>query len=87
MEATGMANFMKFGFGIQKTMFNMATKHPSTSLATYLTAKSIGAITYMPTIFDSFLGLGTLNQGLQIPGLGIFTSSMERTPYGQIFLK
>lgn len=87
MEATGMANFMKFGFGIQKAMFNMATKHPSTSLATYLTAKSIGAITYMPTIFDSFLGLGTLNQGLQIPGLGIFTSSMERTPYGQIFLK
>lgn len=87
MEATGMANFMKYGFGIQKAMFNMATKHPSTSLATYLTAKSIGAITYMPTIFDSFLGLGTLNQGLQIPGLGIFTSSMERTPYGQIFLK
>lgn len=87
MEATGMANFMKYGFGIQKAMFNMATKHPSTSLATYLTAKSIGAITYMPTIFDSFLGLGTLNQGLQIPGLGIFTSSMERTPYGQILLK
>lgn len=87
MEATGMANFMKYGFGIQKAMFNMATKHSSTSLATYLTAKSIGAITYMPTIFDSFLGLGTLNQGLQIPGLGIFTSSMERTPYGQILLK
>ena len=87
IEATGMANFMKYGFGIQKAMFNMATKHPSTSLATYLTAKSIGAITYMPTIFDSFLGLGTLNQGLQIPGLGIFTSSMERTPYGQILLK
>lgn len=87
MEATGMANFMKYGFGIQKAMFNMATKHPSSSLATYLTAKSIGAITYMPTIFDSFLGLGTLNQGLQIPGLGIFTSSMESTPYGQILLK
>lgn len=87
MEATGMANFMKYGFGIQKAMFNMATKHPSTSLATYLTAKGIGAITYMPTIFDSFLGLGTLNQGLQIPGLGIFTSSIERTPYGQILLK
>ena len=87
IEATGIANFMKYGFGIQKAMFNMATKHPSSSLATYLTAKSIGAITYMPTIFDSFLGLGTLNQGLQIPGLGIFTSSMERTPYGQILLK
>ena len=83
IEATGMANFMKYGFGIQKTILNTATKAPSATLATALASSGILG-THTPTILDSILTFGTLNQGLGVPGIDIWLSGVSESPYARV---
>jgi hypothetical protein len=84
MEAVGIASFMKYGLGIQKTILNTLVNKPSRSLATVLAAKSLSNITNTPTIMDSFLSIGSLGQGLRVPGIELFLNSMSETPYGKL---
>ena len=84
MEAVGIASFMKFGLGVQKTILNTLVNKPSRSLATVLAAKSLSNITNTPTIMDSFLSIGSLGQGPRVPGIELFLNSMSETPYGKL---
>ena len=86
IENLGIINFMKYSNGIQKVILDSTLKSPSRALATYLGARMLSSeVMYTPTMFDSFLGLGTLNRGLNVPGVEIFMSGIENNPYITLF--
>ena len=87
METIGMANFMKYGFGIQRVLLDNAVKSPSSTFATYVASKSLSMMSgsFVDNPLDSFLGFGTLNNGLQVPGFEIFFSGIKENPWTKLF--
>lgn len=87
MESIGVANFMKYGFGIQRVLLDNAVKSPSSTFATYVASKSLSMMSgsFVANPLDSFLGFGTLNNGLQIPGFEIFFSGIKENPWTKLF--
>ena len=74
----GSLPFIKFALGIQTTILNTIGDNPHKVLAYILGSSALGL--HIPDIYSSVLGLNTITDRLQVPGLGIYFDSFSCLP-------